>query len=862
MKQGYNDRMDDSLGNRDGKKSSKEQNYKDRRDEAKAMNKAEGKRAYQSVESMDKNSFDKTWAKFKADTKKAFGGKYAEGGEIAKKIIGIAKTHSDSTETETSAYPINDDVPKRFLKDLGIGERKGRGQLLVAEIQFDTRKLLIQEYAVDDGTNDWEDGEIWSYDLDELPKDFQDWVIDNLISSIKAEKQGVSTYAEGGEIYVKAVQIGFDIALAKGVTAKQVEEFFKYRVAPFIDNEYRASTKGQQTMYVLNGVFSAEDMTSDYKAILEEQISDDETTFVKAIQIGLDIALTHDMTFEQVEQFAEHELASFINGYDDGEIYVLNGVFSAEDITSYYKDHFKEINSYAKGGGVGDYVAITLKPIKKTYKGGKGEAIKNMIAFHDEVAVGKERGDTKYPFIHFLSIQDSRKNDPSDMSELRIYMMGEKKGFDEAEKKGLYDLFLLEKSKEEIKDYAKGGSVKGEKAREFLSTQGFEFASVDDEGVIETANELGYKYDEKNKRWTFSDGTYAKGGGVDYVGIKERPTDSSWIKDRELRRRVDAIIRSLKTLNGGYGDGVTRRQMEFIVRALQNPKIQLRTKKQLETYAKGGAVESEELEILKKLLVEDIAYEKELLKELTRKGERDDAIQTRGMMGARKEVLDDIRNIEEGNYKKGGTYLADGGEIGKYRWYDIDYYDDDDMPSGQSLTFKNDEDANRHAENFMIRNDLRDFKVTRTDEIADEDYTNSYPIMSWEKMADGGRLAEKGDFYYLVTKKVLGVETTRALSKESVDKLIEGKRQSKNFKVRGSIDYGRMMIIEPKTKDEVLEEIKKSGRFKGKEKQLAAYKNAPLKSENITMIRKTKVMADGGKISSNYFSGMLSFLNY
>ena len=82
MKQGYNDRMDDSLGNRDGKKSSKEQDYKDRRDEAKAMNKAEGKRAYQSVESMDKNSFDKTWAKFKADTKKAFGGKYAKGGSI------------------------------------------------------------------------------------------------------------------------------------------------------------------------------------------------------------------------------------------------------------------------------------------------------------------------------------------------------------------------------------------------------------------------------------------------------------------------------------------------------------------------------------------------------------------------------------------------------------------------------------------------------------------------------------------------------------------------------------------------------------------------------------------------------------
>ena len=54
MKQGYNDRMDDSLGNRRGKASSKEQDYKDRRDESKAMNKAEGKRAYQSVGTMDK----------------------------------------------------------------------------------------------------------------------------------------------------------------------------------------------------------------------------------------------------------------------------------------------------------------------------------------------------------------------------------------------------------------------------------------------------------------------------------------------------------------------------------------------------------------------------------------------------------------------------------------------------------------------------------------------------------------------------------------------------------------------------------------------------------------------------------------
>jgi len=99
------------------------------------------------------------------------------------------------------------------------------------------------------------------------------------------------------------------------------------------------------------------------------------------------------------------------------------------------------------------------------------------------------------------------------------------------------------------------------------------------------------------------------------------------------------------------------------------------------------------------------------------------------------------KEFRELSYKQlqGGSTYAHGGEIGKYRWYEIDYFDENDMPSGQSLTFKNDEDANRHAENFMIRKDLRDFKVTRTDEIADEDYTDSYPIMSWKKMAKGGK---------------------------------------------------------------------------------------------------------------------------
>ena len=53
-KQGYNDRLDESLGARDGAESTKSQSFKARRDESKGMEKAMGKRAYSAVSTMDK----------------------------------------------------------------------------------------------------------------------------------------------------------------------------------------------------------------------------------------------------------------------------------------------------------------------------------------------------------------------------------------------------------------------------------------------------------------------------------------------------------------------------------------------------------------------------------------------------------------------------------------------------------------------------------------------------------------------------------------------------------------------------------------------------------------------------------------
>ena len=49
--QGYDDRLDESLGARHGKKS---QSFASRRAESKGMEKASGKRAYSAVSTMDK----------------------------------------------------------------------------------------------------------------------------------------------------------------------------------------------------------------------------------------------------------------------------------------------------------------------------------------------------------------------------------------------------------------------------------------------------------------------------------------------------------------------------------------------------------------------------------------------------------------------------------------------------------------------------------------------------------------------------------------------------------------------------------------------------------------------------------------
>ncbi len=162
---------------------------------------------------------------------------------------------------------------------------------------------------------------------------------------------------------------------------------------------------------------------------------------------------------------------------------------------------------------------------------------------------------------------------------LRVAIGKSIRDFDKEDKDTLNKIYdRLEKSKF---DYAKGGSIKGKKAREFLLTQGFEFASVDDEGIIETANELGYKYDENKKEWTFSK------GGVVKVGDKVVITDEA-IADSKLKSNYGEVLRI-------YEEEIYDGAINTLVEVKTNDgKINVITLQEVnKLYAKGGYISDE-----------------------------------------------------------------------------------------------------------------------------------------------------------------------------------------------------------------------------------------------------------------------------
>lgn len=86
-------------------------------------------------------------------------------------IIELAKTIPDGTITETKPYPISEKVPQEILNELGIYLKEENNYVLVLEIQFDTEKIILQEYD-DSGEN----LDLFVYNSLDLPSIFIEWL--------------------------------------------------------------------------------------------------------------------------------------------------------------------------------------------------------------------------------------------------------------------------------------------------------------------------------------------------------------------------------------------------------------------------------------------------------------------------------------------------------------------------------------------------------------------------------------------------------------------------------------------------------------------------------------------------------------
>ena len=70
---------------------------------------------------------------------------FAKGGMV-NKIIGIARTQADSTDTETYIYPISADVPPKFYNEVGFKLENKNDIVRIIEMYFDTKEIVLQGY--------------------------------------------------------------------------------------------------------------------------------------------------------------------------------------------------------------------------------------------------------------------------------------------------------------------------------------------------------------------------------------------------------------------------------------------------------------------------------------------------------------------------------------------------------------------------------------------------------------------------------------------------------------------------------------------------------------------------------------------
>ena len=127
-------------------------------------------------------------------------------------IVKLAQSHPYSNKTETSSYPLKDKVPNYFLNELGVKLKKSNDYVLVLEIQFDTRKLILQGFEYLGNTFGIPDvvsyDSDFSLDIDKLPIMFKEWLAVEIKNDIyRIQNLGISRFSSGGEIEISKEQL-------------------------------------------------------------------------------------------------------------------------------------------------------------------------------------------------------------------------------------------------------------------------------------------------------------------------------------------------------------------------------------------------------------------------------------------------------------------------------------------------------------------------------------------------------------------------------------------------------------------------------------------------------------------------------
>ena len=117
---------------------------------------------------------------------------------------------------------------------------------------------------------------------------------------------------------------------------------------------------------------------------------------------------------------------------------------------------------------------------------------------------------------------------------------------------------------------------------------------------------------------------------------------------------------------------------------------------------------------------------------------------------------EEFKEIRKYFYAKGGSTYSDGGQV--WYWYEFDYYDKDDKSKGsQTLTFRDDTEAEVHAEWFIRQPDnwdIESYEFVKTDETSDKNLTGSHPDWYEDGGETDGKETVRGTAYYITGESV------------------------------------------------------------------------------------------------------------